>query len=188
METHERTLRKLKKCLYVYIGHTKRGDLGIFAAKKFYSGEYIMIDEDGDYYDNAYTSNNLINIGFDFNHALQVDSDGFKLANGNLDDFTNHSCIPNTGIRLTTKGTIILAIRNIAPHEELTYDYSTYINNPYEGFYCGCGTARCRGTVGDFKSLPLEQQRTYLDLDIVGAFVRVDEKEDAGSGDLVPVK
>jgi len=50
------------------------------------------------------------------------------------------------------------------------------------------GTARCRGTVGDFKSLPLEQQRTYLDLDIVGAFVRVDEKEDAGSGDLVPVK
>lgn len=186
METHERTLRKLKKCLYVYIGKTCRGDLGIFAARSFRSGEFIMVDEDGDYYNNVYTSEEVIELGFDFNYALQVDSDGFKLPNGNLDDFTNHSCAPNTGIRLTQKGTIILAIQDIAPHEELTYDYSTYINNPFEGFTCSCGAVSCRGTVGDFKKLPIKLQRTYLNLDIVGAFVRPPKKGRSKSGRLVP--
>jgi len=188
MEAYERTLRKLKKCLYVYIGQTKRGDLGIFAAKTFYFGEYIMIDEDGDYYDNVYKLKDINSHIFGFKYGIQVKTDGFKLANGNLDDFTNHSCMPNTGIRLTPKGTIILAIRDIAPHEELTYDYSTYINNPYEGIECDCGAARCRGTVGDFKSLPVERQQIYLELDIVGNFVRVNHKAKAGVGDLVPAK
>lgn len=171
MEAHERTLRKLRKCLYIYIGETPRGDLGIFAAKAFKSGEAIMIDEDGDYYDNVCSHKDIIRHGSGFDRALQVGIDDFKLPNGNIDDFTNHSCAPNTGIRLTQHGTIILAISDIRLHEELTYDYSTYINNPYDRMNCRCGAANCRQIIGNFKSLPRALQRTYRTLGIVGAFV-----------------
>ncbi len=171
MQTHERTLRKLRKCLYIYIGEMARGDLGIFAAKAFRPGEVIMIDDDGDYYNNVCSYKDLIRLGYGFDRTLQVGIDTFKLPNGNIDDFTNHSCEPNTGIRLTQKGTIIVAIRNIEPHDELTYDYSTYINNPYERLNCDCGAAKCRQFIGDFKSLPKFLQLTYRTLGIVGAFV-----------------
>jgi hypothetical protein len=171
METHERTLRKLRKCLYVYIGEITRGDLGIFAAKTFQSGDVIMVDEDGDYYDNVCSLKEILRLGCGFERTLQVGIDRFKLPNGSIDDFTNHSCEPNTGIRLTEKGTIIVAIRDIEPHQELTYDYSTYINNPFERLSCRCGAASCRQIIGNFKSLPKVLQRTYRALGIVGAFV-----------------
>ncbi len=84
--------------------------------------------------------------------------DAYKLPNCTLDDFTNHSCDPNTGIRLTDRGMLILALRDIVAHEELTYDYSTYLNNPYESLHCLCGAANCRGVIGNFSTLPAELQ------------------------------
>jgi SET domain len=76
----------------------------------------------------------LRQLGYDLDITLQVELDWApsNWPNGSLDDFTNHSCDANTGIRLTDRGTIVLALRDIAAHEELTYDYSTYSNNPYE--------------------------------------------------------
>lgn len=171
METHERTLRKLSKCLYIYIGETARGDLGIFAAKAFRSGDVIVVDDDGDYYDNVCSHKDIVRLGCGFDRTLQVGIDEFKLPNGNIDDFTNHSCEPNTGIRLTRQGTIILTIQDVEPHEELTYDYSTYINNPFEQMDCHCGATNCRQVIGSFNSLPRALQRTYRSLGIVGAFV-----------------
>ena len=90
---------------------------------------------------------------------------------GSLEDFTNHSCDPNTGIKLTPTGTIIIALRDIAAHEELTYDYSTYLNNSYEKMECMCGAANCRRFIGSFETLPEELKRKYLRLGIVGDFV-----------------
>ncbi len=185
METHERTLRKLKKCLYIYIGRTPRGDLGIFAAKSFRSGDYLMIDEDGDYYDNVCSAADVRKLGLGFDLTLQVDIDAFKLANGSIDDFTNHSCEPNTGIHLTPKGTRIVAIQDIERHDELTYDYSTYINNPHESMSCDCGALSCRGDIGSFSSLSEDRQRIYQDLGIVGAFVHMPWGEKSESDDDV---
>lgn len=112
-----------------------------------------------------------------FDRTLQVGINAFKLPNGNIDDFTNHSCEPNTGIRLTRQGTVILAIRDIQLHEEVTYDYSTYINNPYEHLECDCGALTCRRHIGSFSSLPADLKKTYRDLGIVGAFVDEPWKE-----------
>jgi hypothetical protein len=100
-----------------------------------------------------------------------VGQDAYKLPNCTLDDFTNHSCDPNTGIRLTDRGMLILALRDIAAHEELTYDYSTYLNNPYESLRCLCGAANCRGVIGNFSTLPAEIKRRYRALGVVGDFV-----------------
>ena len=170
METHEQALRKLRRYLYVYIGETSRGDLGMFAAKPFRSGEEIVIDE-VDYYKNVCSYRETVSLGHGLQQTLQVDIDAFKLSNGCIDDFTNHSCEPNTGIRLTGQGAIIVAIRDVLPHDELTYDYSTYLNNPFELMECHCGTPSCRRLIGNFKNLPSDLQRRYRELAVVGAFV-----------------
>ncbi len=166
--------RKLIKCLYIYLGRTERRGLGIFAAKPFTAGEIVMIDQDGDYYDKVVSYRELRRRGYDLDITLQVGRDAFKLPTGSLEDFTNHSCDPNTGIRLNDKGTIIAALRDIAAHEELSYDYSTYLNNPYERMGCCCGAPACRGVIGNFDTLPVALQQRYRALGIIGDFVEAD--------------
>jgi uncharacterized protein len=171
MSSFEQVRRKLSKCVGIYVADTGRCGLGIFAAKPFPAGAAVMSDQDGDYYRNVVSYQELRRRGYDLDITLQVGLDAFKLPNGSLDDFTNHSCDPNTGIRLTGRGAIVLALRDIAAHEELTYDYSTYLNNSYERMRCLCGAANCRGLIGSFSTLPAELQRRYRALGIIGDFV-----------------
>ncbi len=171
MNDFEYAYRKLSKCLYIYLGQTERRGLGIFAAKPLPAGSVVMTDHDGDYYDHVLTYRELCRRGYSLDITLQVGLDAYKLPTGSLDDFTNHSCDPNTGVRLNDQGTIIMALRDIAAHDELTYDYSTYMNNRYELLQCLCGAPNCRGLIGNFNTLPAELQRRYRALDIVGDFV-----------------
>ena len=165
------TLRKLKKCLHIYAADTGDRGLGIFAAKPWREGDSIIVDLDGDYYEQVISYRELQEKGIDIGTTLQVGLDAYKLPTGSLEDFTNHSCDPNTGIKLIPRGTVVVALRDIATHEELTYDYSTYLNNPYEKMECRCGAVNCRGTIGNFATLPGHLQDKYLRLDVVGSFV-----------------
>ena len=55
--------------------------------------------------------------------------------------YTNHSCEPNIAIQ----GQIVfVAMRDIAPGEELTHDWATTYNDTYE-MQCHCGARNCRG-------------------------------------------
>lgn len=166
----EYTFRKLRKCLHIYVADTGRCGLGIFAAKNFKTGDSIIVDVDGDYYDQVLSYKELRQLGISLDITLQVGSDAYKLPTGSLEDFTNHSCNPNTGIKLVPRGTIVLALRDIEEHEELTYDYSTYLSNHYEVMNCRCGSEMCRGMIGSFNSLPSELKERYLRLGIVGDF------------------
>jgi uncharacterized protein len=57
--------------------------------------------------------------------------------------FINHSCEPNVGFA----GNIVLvAMRDIAPGEELTTDYALFDDSD-EQMTCNCGAASCRGTI-----------------------------------------
>lgn len=57
--------------------------------------------------------------------------------------YTNHSCDPNLAIQ----GQIVLvAMRDIAPDEELTIDWATTDDGDHV-VECRCGSPRCRGTV-----------------------------------------
>jgi uncharacterized protein len=168
----EYSLRKMRKCLDMYLSRAGPVGFGVFAAKPFARGETVMVDLDGDYYDRVVSYRELQEQGFDLSKTLQVGPDAFKLPSGSIDDFTNHSCEPNTGIRLLPEGVLILALRDIAPHEELTYDYSTYLNNPYERMTCLCGATTCRGIIGNFSVLPQHLKEKYLSLGIVGEFCK----------------
>ena len=80
----------------------------------------------------------------------------------------NHSCEPNAGI---VEDCILIALRDIAAGEEIFYDYSTTIDDDPWTLACQCGHTSCRGTVGEFQTLPDEQRHRYLRLQVVQAYI-----------------
>jgi len=71
--------------------------------------------------------------------------------------YTNHSCDPNLAIQ----GQIVLvAMRDIAPDEELTIDWATTDDGDYE-LPCRCGSVHCRGTVTGKDWMRKDLQRKY---------------------------
>jgi SET domain-containing protein len=60
--------------------------------------------------------------------------------------FVNHSCDPNCETDEFDGRVWICAIRDIAPGEELTYDYHLYDGDEDEA-RCNCGAATCRKTM-----------------------------------------
>jgi SET domain-containing protein len=68
--------------------------------------------------------------------------DGFGMA-----AFVNHSCDPNCETDQIKKRIWIIALRDIAGGEELTYDYNIYDAEPGDPASCHCGAQTCRGTM-----------------------------------------
>lgn len=71
---------------------------------------------------------------------------------GNEARFINHSCAPNCLTVIEKRRIFIDALRNIAPGEELHYDYliQREAHDPpdiEEIFGCHCGAKQCRGTM-----------------------------------------
>jgi uncharacterized protein len=59
-------------------------------------------------------------------------------------DHINHSCEPNAGLN----GQIgLVAMRDIALGEEITFDYAMSDSVDYDEFDCACGAETCRGLV-----------------------------------------
>ena len=60
--------------------------------------------------------------------------------------FINHSCDPNCETEDEDGRVYVVAIRDIAAGEELTYEYNLHDSDDGEGD-CYCGAAKCRGTM-----------------------------------------
>ena len=91
--------------------------------------------------------------------SIQIDVDQFVLGPVSREsgDSINHSCLPNCGMHNATQ---LIAMREIAVGEELTYDYATSDTSDYDEFECACGSDNCRGRVsGDDWKLPDLQSR-----------------------------
>src|SRR5438445_9703865 len=71
-------------------------------------------------------------------------------------DCINHSCDANTGF--ARNDLILYALRDIAPEEELSWDYSTSISDPGWSLVCFCESKHCRRVVLPFGDLTSEQQ------------------------------
>ena len=82
--------------------------------------------------------------------------------------FANHSCAPNAGIRQDRE---LVALRNIAPREEIRYDYSTTMDEKSFTMRCRCGAPGCRQVVRDFSELPQGIQEYYLSRGLVMSFI-----------------
>lgn len=71
---------------------------------------------------------------------------------GNEAQFINHSCEPNCAAVTVKKHVYIEALRDIAPGEELLYDYNLTRDGiestaDEQRYACHCGAPTCRGTM-----------------------------------------
>jgi SET domain-containing protein len=83
-----------------------------------------------------------------FDGSCLIDGDGIAA-------FINHSCEPNCEIDEIKGRVWIIALRNINPGEELTYDYHLYDGD--DEAPCTCGSSKCRGSL--YSEEELEKQR-----------------------------
>lgn len=71
---------------------------------------------------------------------------------GNEARFINHSCDPNCDAVIDGGRVWIETIRDVAPGEELAYDYAFVLEERHtpaakRRYPCRCGAASCRGTI-----------------------------------------
>ena len=87
---------------------------------------------------------------FDVDGRFMIDGAGFEIDAARV----NHSCEPNCDIDILESRVFIFSLRDIAPGEELTFDYNfdpscAKGEDPRKVFPCQCGTPACRGTMVD---------------------------------------
>jgi SET domain-containing protein len=107
-------------------------------------------------------------LGTEESFALQI-STNFYLYLDEPARYFNHSCDPNCGLTPDLK---LMAIREIAKGEELTYDYSTTMLERDWHLKCKCNKEKCRKVVVDFDRLPKVTQQYYLGLNVVQGFIQ----------------
>jgi uncharacterized protein len=83
--------------------------------------------------------------------------------------FFNHSCNPNAGLR---NNGVLFALKNINSGEQITYDYSTTIDDVTWKMDCLCKSDNCRGVIRDFLSIPHEQKQYYFRKSAILKFLR----------------
>jgi SET domain-containing protein len=104
--------------------------------------------------------------------AVQIGPDLYLGGSGGLDDLVNHSCDPNTGLVIRGTDVRLVAIGDIGPGDQVTFDYSTTMDEDDFEFDCLCGSPKCRGRVRDFKHLPAELRHRYAGMGIVPDYNR----------------
>ncbi len=92
-------------------------------------------------------------------NSVQIADDAYLVPDVlSAGDHVNHSCEPNAGLR---GDRTVVAMRDIAVGEEITYDYAMSDGSPYDEFDCRCGAASCRGRVGGDDWRRPDLQRRY---------------------------
>ena len=78
--------------------------------------------------------------------SMQVDDDLFMVSGPEAEagDHVNHSCEPNCGLRGSV---VVIAMRDIAIGEELSFDYAMSDSVEYDEFECRCDAPSCRGVI-----------------------------------------
>ena len=145
----------------VYVGMCAFGR-GLFAQRAFRQGERILV-----LFGPRYERDDPIHVEQVGANLLQTGHQTYILLQPPA-VFANHSCDPNAGVALNRS---LVAIRDIAPGEEICYDYSTTMDEDFWTLECRCGSLNCRGVVTDFKLLSPQLRRRYLELGVVQGFI-----------------
>ena len=147
--------------------HASRGEFGVFSKEKIAKDETLAI-----FGGKIMSKDDVLQLPSELRcNVLQIDDNAWIGTGSSTPepvDFINHSCNPNAGI----KGQILLvAMRDIEPNVEITFDYATVIAEwvGMEAITCNCGAVDCRKVVGhdDWKNSTLQKKyrgyfSTYL--------------------------
>jgi hypothetical protein len=103
---------------------------------------------------------------------VQVTPDHYMGPSGRIDDLINHSCSPNAGLRFVENGPVLVAIRDVAPGEEIAWDYSTTLAESNWHMICQCRSPECRRVIGNFSTLSQERQEWFRSHNLVAPYLR----------------
>lgn len=92
--------------------------------------------------------------------SIQIDDDTFLLGPVEREpgDALNHSCEPNCGLGGAAQ---VVAMRDVAIGEALTFDYAMADGSDYDEFACTCGAVTCRGRVTGNDWMRADLQTSY---------------------------
>ncbi len=135
--------------------HPGKGGHSVFARAPIAAGELLVVWGGG-----VVTGAELATLtARERRHSVQVEENLYLAPIGPPEpgDYVCHSCDPNAGL----SGQIsLVALRDIAPGEEVCYDYAMSDGSDYDEFDCACASPLCRGRVtGDDWRRPELQAR-----------------------------
>lgn len=108
----------------------------------------------------------------DFMRVLRVGGDRFLGPSGKLDDYVNHSCTPNTQLRITGWSAWLVARAAIAAGDEITMDYSACMLAEPSLPSCRCAALGCRGAVLSLDELEPAARQALLRAGLVPASIQ----------------
>lgn len=147
----------------LYVSFSELG-FSVFTKKSIKKGQLIYLFQ-GELID--YEETKMINDDTGECRALQFDDN--KYINTNAPGrYINHSCDPNAGIRNKFE---LIAIKDINENSEIRFDYSTTMDEDDFTMECMCGSNNCRKIVDDFKKIPVDRQKEYIEMGIVSEFI-----------------
>ncbi len=134
------------------------GGRGVFAKEPIAKDELLTISR-GRVIDTKTYYEEVAKYGWD--SAFNIDAEyylaPFDPENPSADWLVNHSCDPNA-VQMSVDD--LVAWRNIAADEEITYDYATTEENPNWEMDCSCGSAHCRKVItGNDWKIPRLQKK-----------------------------
>lgn len=89
-------------------------------------------------------------------HTIQLDEHLHQAGTGEIDDYLNHSCAPNTA--LDFQRLQLVALRPLVAGEELSFNYLSSEWDMAAPFACNCGAPGCLGQIRGFSHLTPAQQ------------------------------
>ena len=138
----------------------------VFADRNISKGETVLVFK-GELLHNA----DIVPGSYEEEHSIQIGPDLYLGPSGELDDFVNHSCNPNAGLKMIEGKLVLVALKKIKKRDEICFDYSTSMEEDRWEMECSCGSRNCRKVIRDFKHLPKKTRQKYFRLGIVPEFI-----------------
>lgn len=157
----------------IYVAECELGR-GIFAARAIRKGEIVL-----NFRGRRFDRDDPIHHTADASLLLQTGSRTYILPEA-PSVYVNHSCDPSAGLVGNRR---LVALRDILPGEQVTFDYSTSMDDGLWSLQCLCGHPECRGLIEDFRHLPRRVQQHYLDLGVVQGFIARRYRQRPAQGD-----
>lgn len=148
-----------KQKSYVMKGNSIAG-FGIYANRNISNGEIIFLGEGKA---QRLTTRRFVEKNWNEKekenfrrYAYPVSKEIFLLWDDNPSEWApqNHCCNANTGY----EGLNVIALRDIKKGEELTLDYTNFLDEHMEPFHCSCGSNNCRGLIQGIKNNSLTER------------------------------
>lgn len=139
---------------------TDKKGKGVFAKVHFLAGQ-IILEFKGDIIKKADITN--------YGEVLQITDDTYLGLSGSVDDYINHSCDPNCGLRIVGNRALLVSLYDIQAGSEITFDYSTSSNDKKDDWEleCACGSIKCRTKISGYQYLDAALKKEYESKGIV---------------------